>query len=193
MERKSEQLKKEYEEEDNDLRAMGKGTKLMREQREERFREKVLPSLGKLYTVNHDNNGKYSVITERHGTIDVFPRANKLLVRNKNAWHKPAVRWIMQNLLTIQMNNPLKNARIICDPVPDEEVSLHRQLVEHAKKSFTTQALTLATAVVYENAGTWWTGFIFWDWGQQLVARYITWKAQRKLNRYYEFLKAAKG
>ncbi len=39
-------------------------------------------------------------------------------------------------------------------------------------------------ALDYEIRSSWWASFIFWDWGQDLSARYFAWKVNRKMRRY---------
>lgn len=37
----------------------------------------------------------------------------------------------------------------------------------------------------YEIRGTWWVGFIWFTWGQNLAAKYFAWKVRKKYNRYF--------
>lgn len=36
----------------------------------------------------------------------------------------------------------------------------------------------------YEIFSSWWAALIWWDWGQDIVARYFVWKTRRKYARY---------
>lgn len=96
--RKSEELRKKAEQEDNDLKALGIYTKVIREERSERF-EKYLPQLQEKYDVREDIADKFTIETEKFGTVDFFPKANKILIRKRNKWIKPGLRWIRKNLL----------------------------------------------------------------------------------------------
>ena len=99
--KKSEELKQQMAEEDNDIKAFGIGSKVIREQRSERFEDKWLSILISLYDVLYDNNGKYTIKSDSHGVLDYFPKANKLLIRNKNKWVKPGLKWITKNLISV--------------------------------------------------------------------------------------------
>lgn len=100
--KKSEELKHQADAEDNDLKYMGIMNKSLREHRSEKFEQHLL----KLEQAGYDiveNNHKYTIDTDsqeiRFGIIDYFPKANKLLIRNKNQWIKPGLPWILKNLL----------------------------------------------------------------------------------------------
>jgi len=102
--KKSEKLKQQGDQEPNDLKAMGLYNKSLREHRSEKFVDKHLSNLEeKGYDIIYDNNGKYTIDTDsqevKHGVIDYFPKANKLLIRKKNKWVKPGLPWIIKNLL----------------------------------------------------------------------------------------------
>ena len=99
---KSNELKIQAQCEENDLKAMGLLNKSLREGREERFLQYVLPKLLQLgYDVVEDNH-KYTIDTDmqevKFGIVDYFPKANKLLIRKQNKWIKPGGRWIADNL-----------------------------------------------------------------------------------------------
>ena len=95
---------KEYEqlaaEEDNDLKAMGHLNKALREKRSERFDAEWLAKFGEHYDITHSiSKGCYTLTVEKHGTIDYYPKVNKILIRAKNKWIKPGLRWMIKNLL----------------------------------------------------------------------------------------------
>ena len=98
---KSEELHKQANEEDNDLKALGLYTKSLREGRLENFQQVYLPLLLKKgYEVAEDNY-KYTIDTyDEYGILDFFPKANKLLIRKDNKWKKPGLQFIIKNLLT---------------------------------------------------------------------------------------------
>lgn len=41
---------------------------------------------------------KFIISTTNFGIIDVFPKANRLLIRNKNEWHSRATHWLLTNI-----------------------------------------------------------------------------------------------
>lgn len=45
--------------------------------------------------------------------------------------------------------------------------------------------------IEYEGAAHWLAGWIWFDWGQELMAEYLVWKARRKWKKYklYKLLK----
>ena len=96
----SERLKNELEKEDNDLKAMGIFTKVLRAERDERFdnyKDKILEAG---FDIDHyPDLGKYTISPTEYGIIDYFPKANKLLIRKQNKWHQAGLRWIIRNLL----------------------------------------------------------------------------------------------
>lgn len=101
--KKSEQLEQEAHAEENDLKALGIYNKALREKRLERF-ETYLSDLEKRgYEIVEDNH-KYTIDTDtqeiKFGIIDYFPKANKVLIRKKNKWVKPGLKWIIDNLLS---------------------------------------------------------------------------------------------
>lgn len=100
--KKSEDLKKEAAESDNDFKAMSLLNKSLRENRLERFQDYIIPLQQKGYDVVEDNF-KYTIDTDAqsimYGIIDYFPKANKLLIRKQNRWIKPGLAWITKNLL----------------------------------------------------------------------------------------------
>lgn len=86
---------------DNDLRALGNYTKVLRCERKEVFEEKWLPKLKKVvFSVAYRKNGSYTFQHPKYGFIDYFPKANKLLIRRKNKWIKPGLKWIVKNILS---------------------------------------------------------------------------------------------
>lgn len=92
----SDQIREKLESEDNDLKALGLGTKLIKEERKERFEENWLPLIKELCDVQHDSAcGRYTFELEGEGVVDFYPKANKLLIRKKNRWVKPALKWLI--------------------------------------------------------------------------------------------------
>lgn len=68
-----------------------------RDNRLKRFEETILPQL-EGYNVTNPTYGKYTIQTPEHGFIDIFPKANKLLIRKSNKWLNGAEKWIIRNI-----------------------------------------------------------------------------------------------
>lgn len=68
-----------------------------RDNRLKRFEETILPQL-EAYNVTNPTYGKYTIQTPEHGFIDIFPKANKLLIRKSNKWLNEAEKWIIRNV-----------------------------------------------------------------------------------------------
>lgn len=98
--KKSDKLKLESQQEENDLKALGIGKKVLREERNERFEDKYLEQIKSKYEVYGDaNSGKYTIDDTEFGVIDFFPKANKILIRKENKWMTGGLKWIKENLL----------------------------------------------------------------------------------------------
>jgi hypothetical protein len=85
---------------ENDFEALSIANKIMREQRCEKFGkwyEKLLES-DNVISIREDNF-KFIINTNDYGIVDFFPKANKTLIRQKNKWIKPGLRWIVKELL----------------------------------------------------------------------------------------------
>lgn len=98
--KKSEVLKQEVITEGNDLKILGKYTKVLREERFEKFgdyREALLRKGCDI--VEHESQGKFTIDNTSFGIIDYYPKANKVLIRKDNDWKKPGLKWIITNLL----------------------------------------------------------------------------------------------
>lgn len=100
MTTKSNDLMKKANNEDNDLKAMGLYTKVMREQRSERFenyKDKIIQAGYNI--IEHEAQGKYTIEPTPYGIIDYYPKANKVLIRKDNEWKTAGLRFIINNLL----------------------------------------------------------------------------------------------
>lgn len=103
--KKSEIYHQRAEEADHVLQSLGLHAKAIREERKERFEEEWLPKLMKqevVVTYYALPASKYEICFMSNGkqeTVDYFPKANKVLIRSKNKWIKPGLRWIVQNIL----------------------------------------------------------------------------------------------
>lgn len=99
--KKSEQLRKEAEREDNDLVAIGIYNKVLREERSERFENYIDKLLKVGFDVTEvEKQGKFTIEPTDFGTVDYYPKANKVLIRKDNEWIKGGLRWIIKNLLS---------------------------------------------------------------------------------------------
>lgn len=105
--KKSEQYKELASQEDNDLIAMGHMNKALREERTERFEENWLEKLSEKCDVTQRIlQGCHTFTIEPYGTIDYYPKANKLLIRKDNKWIKPGLKWIVTNIINgTEQNN----------------------------------------------------------------------------------------
>ena len=96
--KESERLRIEAEKTDNDLKALRKYTKVLRAERKEKFKETWLEKLQEQTKITKRKNGSYT-FDSKYGLIDFFPKANKLLIRKQNKWKKPALKFIVRNIL----------------------------------------------------------------------------------------------
>ena len=97
---KSDELKKQAESEENDLKAMGLYTKVIREERTERF-EKYKEQLLKagFNITEYESQGKFTIDPTEFGIIDYYPKSNKVLIRKTNTWLPAGLRWIIASFL----------------------------------------------------------------------------------------------
>jgi hypothetical protein len=97
----SEKLAIEASEQDSDYTYMKLKSKSMREARLEKFEDGYSELLEKQNCIIIPFNGTKIVIDtqSKHGVIDYFPKANKLLIRSKNKWHEQGLKWINSNLI----------------------------------------------------------------------------------------------
>lgn len=86
--------------EENDFAAMARYRKEKREERQVKFVN--LPIFDKLkekYPTSWDEDGtKFTFQATEYGTIDFFPKANKVLIRKENKWIWPGLNWIINNI-----------------------------------------------------------------------------------------------
>lgn len=101
--KRSEELHREAQSEDNDIKATGMHLRAFREERrednKERFDRDFLPLLRKLWIVE-ENTDYCRLDTQTHGTIIIYPKANKVHIHKGNRWiSRGAMGWITKNLL----------------------------------------------------------------------------------------------
>lgn len=90
------ELREKLAAEENDLKALGIGKKLIREERNERFEETWLPKLQAKCNVKCDAKMyRYTFESNGYGVIDFYPKSNLLLIRKLNKWIQPGLRWII--------------------------------------------------------------------------------------------------
>ena len=101
--KQSEILKKQLQEEENDIKAFGIECKIIREVKNERFEDTWLPRLeDRITKQNIAYNAdmfRYTITTNSHGIIDFYPKANKVLIRKDNKWIKPGLKWLINNMI----------------------------------------------------------------------------------------------
>jgi hypothetical protein len=73
----------------------------MRENRRQRFIKEYLEKFRAKYEVRSEEH-KFSIHTQEFGIVDYWAKANKVLERKKNIWHKPGLKWLLKNLLNEQ-------------------------------------------------------------------------------------------
>lgn len=75
--------------------------KKVREDKYGRFCSKTLPKLleSKKITSVEKFLDKFIIITNNFGIIDMFPKADRLLIRKNNEWHSGATEWILDNII----------------------------------------------------------------------------------------------
>jgi len=98
--RESDIIYERLQNEENDIKALKHFGDLLRAQRMENFEETWLRIFEYKYPIEWDSKcGKYIIDTDEFGVLDYFPKCNKLLIRKENKWVKPALRWLIKNLL----------------------------------------------------------------------------------------------
>ena len=108
--KESELIKEQAGQEENDLKYMGLMQKAIRAERSERFEDIWLSRLEQKTKVEKRPNGSYSFEMEGMGMVDYYPKANRLLIRRKNEWIKPALHFIIKKFrLYEKTGNELEN------------------------------------------------------------------------------------
>ena len=94
---KKKQLYQQLREEDNDLKALGISTKIIREERVQKFEDVWLSKLQEKCNVRHDpTSNRYTFELNGYGVMDFYPKANKLLIRKLNKWQQPGLQWLIK-------------------------------------------------------------------------------------------------
>lgn len=101
--KKSEKLHQEAQQEENDLAYLGKIRKMKRQQNVEVFGDwydKLIESPNVISITEHTIQGKFEIKTDTvYGTVDYYPKANKVLIRHKNKWQQQGLNWMKKYLI----------------------------------------------------------------------------------------------
>jgi len=62
------------------------------------FKKYVLDGLRMLYVITKNKNETYVIRTTQFGTIDIFPKSNKLFFRSTERWKHDGLNWLCNNL-----------------------------------------------------------------------------------------------
>jgi len=73
------------------------GTKQKRNNNLDDFLTYVLDGLRVMYIVTKNRNGSYTINTSM-GSIDIYPKANKLFFRKTERWKNDGMNWLCNNL-----------------------------------------------------------------------------------------------
>ena len=95
--KKSEILKLESQNEDNDFKSLSLGKKSIREARLELFNEKYVSLLTDAKCIVTPFDGQKVVIDTQDnyfGIIDFYPKANRLLIRKYNSWKDNGLKYL---------------------------------------------------------------------------------------------------
>jgi hypothetical protein len=66
-----------------------------RNERLDNFKTNWLPILMREFEVEERENGSYTFELPEHGIVDFFPKKNALLIRKKNKWIRPGLKWLI--------------------------------------------------------------------------------------------------
>jgi len=96
--KKSEELRIEAQSAEKDYELLGLDRKIRREERAETFEDKWLQVLLEKVNVTYDDKtGKYTMKHKRLGTLDFYPKSNRILIRAGNKWYIRGLQWLIKN------------------------------------------------------------------------------------------------
>ena len=96
--KKSEELRIEAQSAEKDYELLGLDRKIRREERAETFEDKWLQVLLEKVNVTYDDKtGKYTMRHKRLGTLDFYPKSNRILIRAGNKWYIRGLQWLIKN------------------------------------------------------------------------------------------------
>lgn len=67
--------------------------------RTEKFKETILPIFQELFDMKERDNGSFTCYTLKYGIIDYYPKADKILIRERNKWIPRGRNWMMNNIV----------------------------------------------------------------------------------------------
>lgn len=98
--KESERIRNEMMEDhfDNDYRDVNYLRKIERAERAETFEDRWLQVLLEKVNVTYDDKtGKYTMKHKRLGTLDFYPKSNRILIRAGNKWYIRGLQWLIKN------------------------------------------------------------------------------------------------
>lgn len=96
--KKSEELRVEAQSSEKDYESLRLHHKADREERAETFEDKWLQVLLEKVNVTYDDKtGKYTMKHKRLGTLDFYPKSNRILIRAGNKWYIRGLQWLIKN------------------------------------------------------------------------------------------------
>lgn len=89
------------EEEKNDFEILSDSTKEMRDGRNEAWETKWLPKFKAIFEddLTHDEAAGRWTLKVGKEIYDFYPKANKVLVRSKNEWKKPGLKFLIKTFI----------------------------------------------------------------------------------------------
>lgn len=73
--------------------------KKTRRDNQERFETLWLDTFEERYNMVLRENGSYTIDESKYGTVDYWPKKDKVLVRKNNRWINNGLKWLVYNLL----------------------------------------------------------------------------------------------
>ena len=96
--KKSEELRIEAQSAEKDYESLRLYHKADREAHAETFEDKWLQVLLEKVNVTYDDKtGKYTMKHKRLGTLDFYPKSNRILIRAGNKWYIRGLQWLIKN------------------------------------------------------------------------------------------------
>lgn len=100
--KKSDVIRQLIQEEESDYKAMTLNTKLGRELRMEDFEANHFPVINSNKNVSYISKRRdieaYSIQIKGNGTLDYYPKSDRLLIRSSNRWVSNGLKWLNDHL-----------------------------------------------------------------------------------------------